>query len=182
MSDNKFKYVEEDSPLRCQAVTAKNQCRYERVQGSEYCPMHGGNKGTEVLAAKSLRMLRLSKWQGRLEEFADHDKVKSLREEIGILRIMLEETVNKCGDQVDLIFNSGKIADLIMKIEKLVTSCHKLESNLGLMLDKQAAMQLSGEIVDIIGRHVSDEVAIGRIADEIGVTLARIGSTQKQED
>lgn len=177
--DNKFERVAENSPERCEATTGIGQCPYKVSAPSKFCPMHGGHLAVDKHKAESLRMLRLSKWQGRMSEFADHDKVKSLREEIGILRIMLEETVNRCGDQVELIMNSGKIADLVMKIEKLVTSCHKLESNLGLMLDKQAAMQLSGEIVDIIGRHISDESIISKIANDIGAALSRAGNSLK---
>lgn len=179
--ERKFEVVPDDSPLRCQAVHFKGQCKYRRCEHSTFCPMHNGGIGDKAHAEESLNMLRLAKWQGRVGDLAEHEKVKSLREEIGVLRMMLEETINRCGDQVELIMNSGKIADLIMKIEKLVVSCHKLESNLGMLLDKQAAMQLSGEIVDIIGRYVSDEAAIGRIADDIAAALARVGSSTKKD-
>lgn len=175
MSDNKYEVVPEESPDRCQAVHPKGQCRYKQVAGAAYCPMHGGNKGAESKNAKSLSNYRLSKWQLRVDEFAGHDKVKSLREEIGILRILLEETVNKCSDTVDLVLNSSKIADLVAKIEKLVVSCHRLESNLGLMLDKQAAMQLASEFVEIIGRHVKDEEALSLISNDVGDLFIRLG-------
>jgi hypothetical protein len=179
--ENKYEVVAIDSPDRCQAVTGKGQCLYKAMTGSNYCPMHGGNKAQDSLKAASLKNYRLSKWQGRVAEFADNGAVKSLREEVGILRMVLEEMVSRCGDPVDLVLNSAKISDMVTKVEKLVVSCHRLESSLGMLLDKQAAMQLSGEIVDIITRHIKDDSAIASIANEIGIVFGRLGAVEPKD-
>src|SRR2546421_361414 len=82
----------------------------------------------------------IAKWQTRLDEFADNDKIKSLREEIGVLRILLEETMSRCHDTNELLLYSNKISELVIKIEKVVASCHRLENATGMLLDKSAAL------------------------------------------
>ncbi len=146
----------EDHPERCQGVTANGQCWHVRVKGSEFCGMHGGNKAGEAAKKKAVNLYRLDRFKNRVDDFATNPKVKGLREDIGILRMVLEMTLNKCKDENDLIMFSPKISELVMKIEKVVTSAHRLESNMGELLDKMAAMQLGEEIVQLITGGISE--------------------------
>jgi hypothetical protein len=173
--ERKFEKVAPDSPVRCQAVDKQNQCNDQQVEGSKYCPRHNGNMAAVSKAKQDIKNYQLMRWKSQLSDKMSSESIKSLREEIGILRIIMQETMNRCEDAADLIMYSGKIADVAMKIEKLVTSCAKLESSLGLMLDKAAALQLSGEIVDIISRHISDPDVQTKIATEIGSAILGAG-------
>lgn len=146
----------EDHPDRCQSVTKNGQCWHTRVEGSDYCGMHGGNRAGQAAAKKSANLYQLKQFQHRVGSFATNPKVKGLREDIGILRMLLETTMNQCNDQADLIMFSPKISELVMKIEKVVSSAHRLESNMGELLDKMAAMQLGEEIVQIISGGITD--------------------------
>jgi hypothetical protein len=128
------------------------------IEGSEYCLAHGGNKAVNAKAKADTRMYNLGKWRQSVSKFQDHDQLKSLREEIGILRVMIDERMNMCTDASELLLYSGPLGDMIMKVEKLVTSCNKIEAHLGGMLDKTQALQLGQEMVEIIGRHL-DSVA-----------------------
>lgn len=164
------------SPARCQGVTPKGQCQMVRMPQSQFCRAHVGciaNKGA------AMRNYRVGKWQQRMEELADNNQVKSLREEIGVCRMMLEEIVNRCGDGQELVMFSNKIADLVMKIEKLVVSCHKLEERTGMLLDRTSALYLATRIVDLVGREVTDEEALNRIAS--GIVDAIVTSKMVQE-
>lgn len=161
------KQLEHDSPYRCKAPGGEGQCPMRAVEGSNYCMRHGGNKTIEKLDAAAVRGMRLARWQSRANELADHPQVKGLREEIGILRICLEETVCRCKDAEDIFMLSNKISDLILKIEKLVSSCHRLEQSTGQSLDKTAALNFAAGIIDVIAKHVTEAVLIDRITDEI---------------
>lgn len=173
--ENKFSRVEDPAdPRRCQAVHKNGQCLYVAMEHSNFCPMHGGNKAGEALRKNIKRQYDLAKWQNRMEEFADHDQVKSLREEIGLLRVMLETIVQQCKDANQLILWSSKIADLVMKVEKLVVSCNRLEANMGLLLDKSAALHLAGQMVEIIGKHITDPDAIDGISNEIALAILNL--------
>jgi len=135
--------------------------------------MHGGNKAGEAKVKQSLRNYQLTRFNARLQQLGDSGEIKSLRDEIAILRMLMEERLNQCRDQMDLIYQSGPISDLVLKIEKVVTSCHKLELSTGSLLDKQAIMQFGSEMISLISTHITDEVVLSRISEAIYATIAR---------
>lgn len=177
--DNKFQRVEPDDPRRCQASTKIGQCPYKAAEGAKNCSMHQGTRGIEE--KKSQKMYRLAKWGDRMSQFADDPQVKSLREEIGILRIVLEETVNMCQEPAQILLYASKITDTVVKIEKLVASCHRLEASTGMLLDKSAALHLAGVIVEIIGRNVPDEQIVDDISTEIVTAILETQMASKKE-
>jgi hypothetical protein len=164
---------------RCQSTGSQGQCPYKVVPGFQYCPRHAG---VSIKADEKRRasQYRLQVWQQRMNEFAESEDVKSLRDEIGILRLLMEEMMIKCEDAATLMIWSSKISDLAMKIEKLVSSCHRLEAKMGMLLDKSAALRLAGQIVDIISHEVSDPDVVDRISNGIITALASL-TTQVEE-
>lgn len=176
--ENKFERVEADDITRCQANHKHGQCSYKQVDGSKYCPMHGGNKAVEARQKLVIRQYNLAQWQSRVNDFSDHESVKSLRDEIGITRMILENMITKCSDTSELLLYSSKIGELVSKVEKLVVSCNRLEGSMGMLLDKAAALNLAGQIVEIISRHVSDEQAIDSIAGEIAHAIANLNGAE----
>lgn len=179
-SENKWERCSDEAdPRRCQAVTGQGQCIMVRMQGSNYCPAHGGNRAGDEAKKENLRNYRLAKYQARLDDFADSKHVKSLRDEIGVLRILVEERMNACHDANDLMMHSTVLSDLVARIEKLVSSCHRIEASLGALLDKTQAIQLGQEIVEIIARHVSDEDALDNISGEIILAISRLGGPKE---
>ena len=117
---------------------------------------------------KSLRLYRLGQWQARSDELLEHPNIKTLREEIGILRILLEERFAQCGnDKFQLLLQAGPISDLILKIEKVVSSCHKLEASMGEHIEKSQLLVFAAEVVSIIGEIVTDQEALDAISFRI---------------
>lgn len=170
MIDNKFKKwnSKTDHPKdRCEATVTQGQCPYTKAEGTNYCPMHGSNSGRIARQQETIRNYRLARWQQRINDFADNDQIKSLREEIGILRMMMEEMLIKCTDTTELMLYSHRISDLAMKIERLVVSCDKLENRMGMLLSKRAVLQLAGTYVNIINTYVSDPDVIEQISNEM---------------
>lgn len=169
MAEGIHRITSEDDPERCQSVgRERGQCNNKRTPGSDYCLLHGGNKGQGVEAVAAVRNYQLTKFQAELERHSDMSTLKSLRNEVGILRMTLETLLNRCNDSNDLIMNSITISNLVGQIEKLVSSCHKLEGQMGQTLDKQQLMQFASQIVGIISNNlVGQEKLVGQIADEI---------------
>lgn len=158
---------------RCQAVTSQGQCLNQAMPGMAWCTVHGGNVQAKSQEKASLSNYRLGLWQAKLERQTSSTQLKSLRDEIGILRILLEEKMNKCQDVTDLILQSAGISDLVVKIEKLVTSCNKLESSLGELMDKQAILRFAGSVISIITETLGEEPEkVNEIASKI---LAAVG-------
>lgn len=161
-----------EHPNRCAAVNSRGQCLNFGVQlpSGDYganCLVHGGNKQVDSAKAASLRNYNLTRWRAQLQQKVDSDGIKSLRDEIGILRVVLEERLNRCKDAHDLILQSGPISDMVMKIERVVSSCHKLEGSMGQLMDKQAILQFASVVIDIISENISDELVLNTISEQL---------------
>lgn len=178
MIERKFEIVEVDSPDRCGASIGKGQCRYKSTEHSQYCAMHGGHIAERQHSEKVKRQYQLGKWQATVDGFADDDEVKSLRGEIGITRMLMQEIVLKCKDSNQLVMYAGKISDLVQKLERLVVSCNRLETSMGQSLDKSKVLELGAQFVEIISRYVQDEDTLSSIGDDI-ITLINTTGTMK---
>lgn len=175
----KFERAEgEFDPDRCQALGGVGQCPFKRVPPSLYCSRHSGATDKTLQQEENIKGYRLAKWQARTKDFVDDGEIKSLRAEIGIARMTLETIITQCQTNHDLLLYSNKIFDAVTRIEKLVVTCNRLENHLGLLLDKQAAMQLANEIIEIVSKNVNNPEIIDKIATEIGDSLARIGTSK----
>lgn len=164
-----------EHPARCQQITSHGQCLNISVEGGTKCIAHGGHKELEAQRNKSIRIFRLGQWQGRHSEHLDHPNIKSLREEIGILRILLEERFAVCKDSMDLVFQCGPISDLILKIEKVVSSCHKIEASMGEHIEKAQLLLFASEIVGIIGEVIYDQEKLDAISLKIVQLVSKKG-------
>jgi hypothetical protein len=169
LMDNKFTrwHPDDDPNERCIQTVKTGQCPYKKDINTDFCPMHGSNKSVIKQQEEVQRNYRLNRWKKRVNELADNDQVKSLREEIGILRVIMEEMLNKCEDATDLLMYSHRIADTAMKIERLVVSCDKLETKMGMLLSKRAVIQLAGDYVQIINTYIEDPNIIESISEEM---------------
>lgn len=156
-----------EHPRRCQGIARGDQCMFFALPDVANCIMHGGNKQVASREAASLRNYHLTRFHAELQRHSSSDNIKSLRDEIGILRMMMETRLNKCNDDMDLMLQSGPISDLVLKIDKLVTSCHKLEGSMGELLDKTAILQFANTVTAIISEEITDAAAMNRIADKI---------------
>lgn len=166
------KITDEDDPRRCQYIKpTAGQCSNVVVEGSQYCPAHGGNRAFKKQQDQGLKNYRLTKFKQRIQELGSSDEIISLRDEIGILRILIEEKVNSCNDKTDLLLMSGPLSDLLMKAEKLVTSCNRLESKLGNLLDRTKVVTMAQTFVQIISKYITDEAILETISNEITNTL-----------
>jgi uncharacterized Zn finger protein (UPF0148 family) len=146
----------DDDPERCQSMIDGHQCYNKVVPGTQYCPIHGGVQQKASQDRERYRNYQLQRWQSKLNRFAENDHIKSLRDEAGILRMILEEKLNQLHDEHDLILNSHIISDLVLKIEKVVSSMNKLDIQMGQMMDRQALLRLASGLAQIITEEVED--------------------------
>ena len=160
---------------RCHGSALKyGQCPFLKEEGSDYCIRHGGHHAAKNKKEQALRNYRLTKWKARVGELAESDGIKSLREEVGILRVIMEEMLNKCEDANDLLLYSTRMADLVMKIEKVVVSCDKMEGKMGMLLHRDSVLQLAGEFVTIISEHIDDMSVIDEISMKMVQATMRV--------
>ena len=92
---------------------------------------------------------------------------KAVLGEIGV------PTFAQCETGFDLLVQSQKIGDLVMKITSVVEKCHKLEGSMGQLLDKKTIIQMANTFIHIISEEDLPEEVLERIANRIleSVTL-----------
>ena len=176
--ETKFERVADDDPHRCQSVVGGNdagQCHHKAVEGGTMCLRHGGNKQLNKIEKDSADMYRVDMWKAKIARMANHPEVKSLGSEIGLLRMLMEEKLRACTNDTELLLASPGISDLVMKIEKVVFSCNKLEKSMGQHLDKAALLQFASRVVAVIAEIVTDKDQVQSVADGI---LQIIGETE----
>jgi len=89
------------------------------MKRSHYCLACGGRSQAP---ARRLRQYLLAKAQDstRLAHFAEHEDVKSLRDEIALARMLIERRFNLIKDDADLISASSSLNTLLLTVERLV--------------------------------------------------------------
>ncbi len=167
MDDNKFIRVEEDDPERCQTITRTGQCNLKSVSGGKNCLLHGGAMILKNQELKNLKNYRLAKFRSRASELGNSKHLSSLTDEVAILRILIEEMVNACDDTSELLLRAGPLADLLMKAERLVMSCTKLDVRLGNHLTKDQILQFAQLVVEIVSDEITDEHVLDSISSKI---------------
>jgi hypothetical protein len=85
--------------------------------------------------------------------------------------MVMETILNQCQDSSELLLYSGRIMEMLTKLQGLVVSCHKLEANLGELLDKAAMFNIAAQIVTIVAEEIDDPEATDRISRRIALTL-----------
>lgn len=147
---------------RCQY----NRCQHKKEGLANHCSHHGGVPSNSLLQKKAANSYRLSLFQARVNQHALDPNIKNLRGEIGILRLLIETKLNACKDDYDLMLQSAAIATLITQANALVTSCHRIETLTGQLLDKQSLAEFAVQVVEIITNEV-DPAQADNIAEKI---------------
>lgn len=164
-----------NDPRRCQhVIPTQGQCMLISVEGSQNCIAHGGNVAAQAKEKQDLRNYRLARFRQRAAELGNSDAILSLKDEIGILRLLVEERLNRCKDVNELMLMSGPLSDLMMKIEKVVVSCNRLEGRLGNLLDRTKVMEFGQMIVQIISNYIHDEKTLDQVSEDIAKALGEI--------
>ncbi len=162
-NDVKDERCDPSDPNRCQWSTPRGQCPYLAAEGSKYCNAHTEGRNRKA----NLKNYRLSRHKARIEELGSSSNLKNLRDEIGILRITLEDLINSTED-VPLYMQAGPIAKLVGDISSTVQACHKLDIAIGSTLDKEQIMQVINQIIDILTEHDIDPDILEEIQDVLG--------------
>ncbi len=111
----------------------------------------------------------------RLAELSSHERIKSLREEIALVRILIEKRMNMIKTEADLLSACGPINNMLLTLEKLIKSCHALEQSLGELLSKQSVVRLGQSICEIVIEELQEieghEEIIDRIVERLFPTI-----------
>ena len=113
---------------QCTHVGQHGRCRYKIHEGARTkCRHHGGVTEAKHEQSQEVSSYRLNLFQQRMQHHLGHSELKNLRSEIAILRMLVENKLNQCKDDYDLMLHSAGISDLVAKINLVVQSCNRLE-------------------------------------------------------
>lgn len=158
-------------PHRCKGSSALGQCLNVAADGSEYCLAHNGvDRGP----ARRLRkyLLASAEDQGLLARYADDDELKSLREEIALVRMMMQNTLSAAQSDVDKINAYSKVNTFLLTLERLMKTCHTLEQSLGQLVGKPALIDLGRQLCQIVVRHLEGVPNYEQLVDAIITDMA----------
>jgi hypothetical protein len=172
-------------PQRCQSVTSIGQCDRVSSEGSDHCEVHCKHK---IERKQRLQHYWLSnpELQDNLNRHAAVEEVRSLREEIHLARMMVETRLNlvEDGDRGDMLAAFSNVNTYLQTIEKLVSSCHRMEVALGNLLSKASIFVLGQEIVNILIdelQHVDGyEEIVDRISEKVIIAIAEQQNENKK--
>lgn len=158
-------------PTRCKGASNDGQCRNVAEEGSDYCRAHGGR----VEDSRRLYLLQKAKYRQRLAQLKDHEEIKSLREEIALCRMMIEERLNMVKTDTELLAAYSTVNSLLLTMERLIKTSHQIEQNLGALLAKPTVILLGQSIVQILIEELKGipqyEERVDSITDRLFLTI-----------
>lgn len=165
-----------DPDKKCRNTTAHGACYYEKVEGSDYCAMHGGMAAERKTRKDGMYQFKKTQYLQKLadDRFPVFSKGKGkydLSEELGILRICLEETLNKCNSEQDLNRFNQKISKTIAQIQSIIESSLKLDQKLGSLVTKTEMTDIAQQLIEHIQSHVQDPNIIKAIVSDFERSL-----------
>jgi hypothetical protein len=151
-------------PRRCQAPDATGQCWGVKLEGLDYCVIHAG---AHRPPEEGLRQYLLTKAhdRARLAMLADHDDLKSLRDEIGLTRMMIEELWNSAQSAAERLNVFGRVRLHIADLEKLVKTCNQIEERLGTLLAKPTLLRVGQQICNALVKRLDGVPNYAQLVD-----------------
>jgi hypothetical protein len=157
--------------MRCEHTSKSGQCYHNAVEGSKFCADHSRDPQA---GQKRQYMLNKAIYQQRYSAFAESDDLRTLKDEIAILRMVMQERLNMIGSDSEMLASCGQIASLAVTIERLVKSCHTLESRLGSLLAKPTLLGIANDMVQILLQELADQPNYEILVDKISERILKV--------
>lgn len=158
---------------RCRHTGTRGNCPQAAIEGSVYCAKHSNE-------ADRLKGYRVNnpKLQARLSELDREASLATLRQEVLLLRVLIEEKINFAQTDAELIAVIPTITSAFTTIDKLVNSLDKMQRATSFTLEKPALGRLGEKIVEILIKNLGDlpdrDEIVDRVAAEIAQAIVEI--------
>lgn len=163
---------------RCKWVTAAGQCDRNTEDGP-FCAQHGPVDTEQALRHYQITNLLVGANHERHNAVA---QIKDLREEIALTRALIETRLNLATNEAELIASMGILHQYLKTVETLVASCHRMDSNLGNILNKSSVLTLAQDMVRIITEELDGVPERDEIVDKIAHRIVEtVGNKNNQE-
>ena len=163
---------------RCQWVTSEGQCDRQAENG-QFCARHGPITPDEAIRHYNITNRLVS---GTHDRHNAVSQIKDLREEISLCRALIETRLNLATEESEFIASMGILHQYLATVEKLSASCHRMDSNLGNVLDKASVLTLAQELVTIVAEELKEIPGRDAIVDRIAHRLVEAIGTKNNEE
>jgi hypothetical protein len=112
-----------------------------------------------------------AKWTDRIGRQASHPRIKSLAEEIGIVRMTLEAKLGQIHDEKMLVMQSTGIVSLVTALKDLVKVWQHVEKTSGEVIDRNKMQLFVQELIEILSRYIADPEILQMIGEDINESI-----------
>lgn len=172
-----------DAPRLCERNTPHGPCTNNAEPGTRFCESHGGKLIAKKMRAAQYRLSDVQA-QARIQDFANHTEIYSLREEIGMLRQFIENLTNNLNnDPSQQALSQAAISGYMATLVKMQAQSLKHEIECNKLYSEQQIVQLIQEMVRITATVLIEREVIDseEAVDEITVRMANLLSPDKTE-
>jgi hypothetical protein len=152
------------------------------VENEIYCDYHLRDRDAEDTQSLRAYMLTDPVTAGAAGRHSQVEELKSLREEIALARAMIERRLNLVESDADFLQACGTVNTYLLTLERLISSCHKLEVNLGALLSKGAIVSLAQEMVGILMDELEHIDGYEQIVDRVSNRMVELIAEQEKVD
>lgn len=154
--------------MLCEAMLPNGeQCPREVREGSNFCEYHSlpvpGVRGT-VTVYDWDRTKFMKEIKERVVRHGDPTKF-SLREEVGLIKFMLETVLSKIEDEDGLLQRSGEIIGLTQMVERMQNATIAIEKQTGNLMSREQGFEFAAKLLDTLVKELEkyQEAEIERI-------------------
>ena len=148
-----------DQKTLIRTCEAKNKeglrCTQPANEGSPFCSLHGPRRAKPPTIYDWAKNDYLKSLEERVQEFKD-PRTFNLREEIGILRVVLERMLNSVHDDPSLLLASSEIQQTILTIERLLKTTHDMERQTGELMSRDEVREVTATLLQIMVEVLED--------------------------
>ena len=162
---------------QCSRSTPSGMCNQPSCDGSDFCQKH--SKESDRVRSYQLSSPEL---RARFSHHADSDSIETVRDEVILLRSLINDRLNLARNEAERIVAFREIHPAIATLNKLVESLCKLEKSTHLVLGKEALNRLGDEIVNILIEELSLVDGYTDIVDRVAGRIATVISEARNKD
>lgn len=167
-------------PNRCQAGTKIGQCNRDALPGSHFCYRHDHRAEDNE---RKMYQLTIARDRQTFDRMANSEELLSLRNEIALQRMLIEERVNESGQSaIERLSAFNSITAATAALEKLIKTAHAMEQKLGNTISKSTLIQLAADMMKIVTDELQGIEGYEEIVDSISQRLIDMVQSAKDED
>lgn len=162
---------------RCQYTGRRGQCNHSSIDNSQYCSRHSNEE-------HRMRKYRIQNpdLQERLGHHDDEASLKTVEQEIVLLRSMIEDRLNLAENKAERLSAYSVVTPMIGQVNKLVENLGKLRTSSSTLLNKEALRKLGDQIVHILVEELRGVPESDTILERVAERVADAIAEAKNED